>query len=61
MKKETQLEKDIKILNERSNTLEARKMHFYNKLHQFCRDVDYYMDRGMSEKDANVRFFYRNE
>jgi hypothetical protein len=37
-------------------------MHFYNRLHQFCRDVDYYMDRGMTEQDAigYVRFFYRN-
>jgi hypothetical protein len=62
MKKENQLEKDIKKLKRRNGTLEARKMHFYNRLHQFCRDVDYYMDRGMTEQDAigYVRFFYRN-
>jgi len=58
MKKENQLEKDIKKLKRRNGTLEARKMHFYNRR----RDVDYYMDRGMTEQDAigYVRFFYRN-
>jgi hypothetical protein len=32
-----------------------------NSIHQFYRDVNYYKDRGMSEKDSirYVNFFYR--
>jgi septal ring factor EnvC (AmiA/AmiB activator) len=62
MKKENQLEKDIKKLKKRNGTLEAQRQHFYNSLHQFCRDVDYYIiDRKMTEKEAirYVKYWYK--
>jgi septal ring factor EnvC (AmiA/AmiB activator) len=63
MKKENQLEKDIKKLKKRNRTLKAQRQHFYNSLHQFCRDVDYYIiDRNMTEKEAirYVRYWYKS-
>jgi len=49
-----------KEIQKRNNTLEATKMHSTNALHQFCRDVDYYRERGMEEKEAirYVKYWY---
>lgn len=54
----------IKKLKERNHTSEATRQHFENSLHQYCRDVDYYVNRGWSEKEAKryIKYWYgKNE
>ena len=50
-----------KKLKEIENTPESKEHHLNNSLHQYCRDVEYYVKRGWSKTEAGryVKYWYR--
>ena len=51
------------LLQNKEKSPKLIKQEMRNILHRYCRDIDYYVNRGMNKKDAMgyVKFFYRSK
>jgi len=53
----------MKTIEKKLNSSKLTREHFENSLHKFCRDVDYYTEKEMSEKEAirYVKYWYQRK